>query len=755
MTPKLNNPVTHGAMALTALACMVASSSDADAQDISRPVEELAPPTVPPPANDSATGEEIAFAADRLEYDDASEVVTASGNVELVRDGNRLRADEIIWNRATGQVHANGNISVTNPEGDIAYGDSIELTDSLKDGAVDNLLLVLERGGRLAARSGVRNNGIITLNRAAYTPCAVEDHNGCPKEPTWQIRAVRVIYDPNRRRVSYKGARVELFGLPLIPLPGLSHPVNGAGGSGLLVPDVGYDRVNGFEFSLPYYLQIASNRSLTITPHLYSDALPMVKTSYQSLLDKGAYQITGYATYGSRVPTSTGLTQTAHHDLRGYLEASGKFQLDPYWSISGSARVATDRTFLRRYDISRDDRLRSTIGAERIGDNSYFSIAGWAVQTLRTDTDQGTVPVALPVIDYRRRFTDPLLGGKLQLQMNSLGITRAEGQDTQRAFAGAQWDLRKITAWGQEVTFTGYLRGDIYHSDENLLTDTVIYRGTSGWEARGIAAASVDVRWPFIGEAFGGTQKITPRVQIVAAPKLANLNVPNEDARAVELEDSNLFALNRFPGYDRFEDSTRITYGLEYALDRPGLAIDAVVGQSYRLNSRPTLFPDGTGLSERVSDVVGRATVRYKDFISLTHRFRLDKDSLAIRRNEIDATVGSRSTYVMAGYLRLNRNIGPGLEDLQDREEIRLGARVQITRFWSVFGSTVVDLTDAKEDPASASDGYEPIRHRLGIAYQDDCVELGLTWRRDYSEAGDARRGNSFLLRLAFRNLGI
>src|SRR3546814_16920382 len=64
----------------------------------------------------------------------------------------------------------------------------------------------------------------------------------------------------------------------------------------------------------------------------------------------------------------------------------------------------------------------------------------------------------------------------------------------------------------------------------------------------------------------------------------------------------------------------------------------------------------------------------------------------------------------MVGYLRLNRNIGTDLEDLQDREEIRLGGRLQVTRFWSVFGSTVIDLTDAKEDPISVSDGYEPVR---------------------------------------------
>ena len=33
-------------------------------------------------------------------------------------------------------------------------------------------------------------------------------------------------------------------------------------------------------------------------------------------------------------------------------------------------------------------------------------------------------------------------------------------------------------------------------------------------------------------------------------------------------------------------------------------------------------------------------------------------------------------------------------------------------------------------------------------------TELGLTWRRDYDQTGDARRGNSFLLRLALKNLG-
>jgi LPS-assembly protein len=391
---------------------------------------------------------------------------------------------------------------------------------------------------------------------------------------------------------------------------------------------------------------------------------------------------------------------------------------------------------------------------ERIGANSYFSLAGWATQTLRIGDDQGQMPVALPIIDYRRRLTDPVFGGRLELQANSLAIQRTDGQDTQRAFARAQWDLRRILGGGQEVTLTGMARADVYHSDENALTETASYRGLAGWQSRAIAVAALDMKWPLIGRAFGGTQVFTPRVQLVATPPISNLDVPNEDARAIELEDSNLFALNRFPGYDRIEDGVRFTYGFDWLLERPRWRIKTTVGQSVRLTNKPSLFPDGTGLTDKVSDIVGRTEVRYRDFIKLVHRFRLDKDSASIRRQEFDLVVGNQRTYVEAGYVKLNRDISSQIEDLRDREEARVAGRVAFANYWSLFGSAVVNLTDRNEDPRFGSDGFQPLRTRLGVAYQDDCLDVQLIWRRDYAATGDARRGNSFQVRFALRNLG-
>ncbi len=713
---------------------------------------DIAPVTADAPA--VAAEDQVGFAADNLNYDSDSEVVVAEGNVAMNREAISMRADKVTWNRKTGQVFAEGNVAIKSAEGDTAYGDRIELTDSLRDGVVESLLVVLDNGSRMAAIKGTRfENGNIELENAAYTACPVEDADGCPKNPSWQIRAVRVTYDRAKNKIRYKGARVEIFGLPLIPLPGLSHPANSEAGSGILVPEIRLDRSNGFEIAVPYYLRLAADRDITITPHLYTGAAPMLEGEFRALTDIGSFRINGYATYGSLVPL-TGEDPDSRKRFRGYLESAGKFQFDPRWSFTYSGRIATDRTFMRRYDISRDDRLRSTFELERIGGNSYLSIAGWATQTLRRNDDQGQQPIALPIIDYRQRFADPVLGGQVELQLNTLAIGRTAGQDTQRAFAGARWDLRGLTRLGQEVTLTALVRGDVYHSDENLLTAIPGYRGKSGWQTRGIAAVAADMRWPFVGEFAGGTQTLTPRVQIVATPPLKNLDIPNEDSRAFDLEDSNLFAINRFNGYDRFEDGARITYGVEWNYSRPGFNISSSVGQSYRLSDKPALFPDGTGLTSRTSDIVGRTTIAYRDFLRLTHRYRLDKDNFAIRRNEFDATIGSRSTYAVLGYSRLNRDILLLGEDFQDREEARVGGRVKVAQYWSVFGSAIVDLTEQRDDPLSTADGFEPIRHRLGVAYDDDCLSIALTWRRDYADTGDARRGNSFSFRIAFRNLG-
>ncbi len=745
LRPALPANSLRAPLAGAVVALALCGAQPALAQDAAQPPTEAGEPQAP---------REIAFEANEIRYDQDSDTITAAGNVILRSGDQSVRADAVSWNRLTGEIVATGSIRLVDEDGNQLFTDRLVLTEELEAGAMDNLLLAFRQGGRLAAEQATRaEGGDIELTRAVYSSCAVVDADGCDASPSWRVTAERVYYDEETARIRFRGAYLELFGARVLPLPGLTVRADGRANSGFFVPDIGLTASNGIEISDSYYWRIADNRDLTLTGYIFTEAAPMISGQYRQLTDNGAFQVTAYATYGTRIPLNSTVA-TTEEDVRGYFFANGRFQLDENWTAQGSIRYASDRTFLRRYDVSREDRIRSVVELTRQDENSYVSIAGWATQALLVSTDQGQVPLALPLIDARYRLEDPVLGGAVELQANTLAITRAEGQDTQRAFARARWDLRRITSMGQEVTLTALVRGDIYHSDENLLTTVQSYRGQEGWQTRGVATAALDIKWPFIGEFLGGSQILTPRVQLVASPTIRNLDIPNEDARAIDLEDSNLFALNRFPGYDRVEDGVRVTYGVDWQANFPGWRLHTTVGQSYRLTDELALFPDGTGLNEQFSDIVGRTELRYRDFLKFTHRFRLDKDNLAVRRNEVDATVGSDRTYLEVGYLQLNRDIDFTLEDLQDREEIRVAGRVAFADHWSVFGSAVVNLTDRTEDPTLQADGFEPLRTRLGIAYADDCLEFGFTWRRDYIQLADAQSGSSFRLYFNLRNLG-
>jgi LPS-assembly protein len=393
--------------------------------------------------------------------------------------------------------------------------------------------------------------------------------------------------------------------------------------------------------------------------------------------------------------------------------------------------------------------LRSTYALERQTSTSYFSMSAWAFQGLRVSDTPGENPFVLPLIDYDLRPAERVLGGRLHFGINSMNLFRTDGQDVARALAFARWDRSLISPLGQRVTFTGMMRGDVYHVANADKATLPVYAGIDGLQARALPVAAIDVEWPFSGPALGGVQSITPRVQLVATPSGRNDRFPNEDSRAIELEDINLFDLNRFPGFDQFEGGTRLSYGISYALDRPGWALTSEIGQSMRIAGSGDEFPQGSGLSDTLSDFVGRTTLRYGGLFELTHRFRVDRSSLAVRRNEFDVQVGSPATYATIGYVKLNRNIL--IEDLEDREELRAGGRVGFARYWSVFGSAIIDLTTATSNPNTTGDGFTIIRHRIGAEYEDECFRFGVSWRRDYIGDRDFRPGSSFLLTLAFK----
>jgi LPS-assembly protein len=694
----------------------------------------------------------IDFEADNLSYDEQAEIVTARGKVVAARDGYKLEADELIYNRKSGLIEARGNVTLTSPDGQKVATDRIEVTDSLKDGLIDNIRLILEDGARLAASSATRTGKLTSLNRAVYSPCIVCTDEG-EERPLWQIKAVKVIRDETRKRIFYKDAFLEFLNTPILYLPFLSHPdptVNRA--TGFLVPEIKTRRSLGIAVEAPYFINLAPWRDLTLRPTVFTGELPALSAEYRERFTDGPIRVGGTITYaGGR--SENGIP-SPDNDWRGYVYADGRLQHNARWRSTLKVSLTSDDTFLRRYDISNEDTLRNSYTLERSTTNSYFLAELQAFQGLRSTTRQGLTPLVLPTLDYWWRSQPTWLGGRFTLEANTTSILRTDGLDTQRGTVTGGYEIPYLNSLGQQWKATLQARGDLYNVSNAARPDNIAYTGVNGTHTRATPLAAVEMRWPLGAPGFGGQQTLEPVVQFVAARRDRKVGfIPNEDSRSIDLDEANLFSLNRFPGYDRFEGGARTTYGMRWTLDTKILSIETQFGQSYRLNNDSTVFPDGTGLSGKFSDFVGRTSLRVGNAVDVVHRFRVDKNNLAIRRNEIDAIFGGISWSASVGYSKLNRNIA--IEDLEDREEVRLAGRMKIAKYWSITGSTIIDLTNQRQLTATTqSDGFSFVRNRLGVEYEDECFLIGLDWRRNYTQDRDFQRGTTFILRVSLKTLG-
>ena len=65
----------------------------------------------------------------------------------------------------------------------------------------------------------------------------------------------------------------------------------------------------------------------------------------------------------------------------------------------------------------------------------------------------------------------------------------------------------------------------------------------------------------------------------------------------------------------------------------------------------------------------------------------------------------------------------------------------------------MIDLTNRSEDPASAANGFQWVRNRLGFEYSDECLDLGVSWRRDYEVIGTFRKGSTFAIHIALKGV--
>jgi LPS-assembly protein len=91
------------------------------------------PPQAPALAPALAQGSQLEISMDELVDDKWNNTVAARGGVEIRYYGEILNADEVAYDRSTGKLIANGNVSLQEVDGKVTHTDHLVLNDELRD----------------------------------------------------------------------------------------------------------------------------------------------------------------------------------------------------------------------------------------------------------------------------------------------------------------------------------------------------------------------------------------------------------------------------------------------------------------------------------------------------------------------------------------------------------------------------------------------------------------------------------------------
>ncbi|MCC9625557.1 LPS assembly protein LptD [Thalassospira sp. MA62] len=671
----------------------------------------------------------LLFSADEVDYNRELQTVTARGNVEIIRDGRILLADTVSYDQSQDVVTASGNVSITEPTGEVTFASYVELSGDFKDGVVRDIYVLLDEHTRIAGTGARRSAGNFTeIAKAVYSPCDVcEDDSG--SAPLWRIRSERVLHDAEAKTIEYEDARLELGGIPVLYTPYFQHPdPTVTRQSGLLAPIFGSTSHVGQFFSQPYYWAIDKSRDMTLTPTYTTDEGALLETEYRQRFDSGEMEFVG------------SITNDSNDDWQGHIDAEGRFDINPTWRWGFDAEQASEKTYQTRYGFESPSELTSNLFAEGFRGASYTRADAYYFQGLKEDDDRDTTPVVLPHLQFHGQTAPAKYGSYTTLDLDALSLTRDEGADSHRLSAKAGWALPYIGSMGDITKLSLSVRADNYMVSDVSRTGRSDYDGYVG---RVLPMAAIDWRMPFVSDQGDYHQIITPIAMAAWSPNGGNPDeISNEDAQSFEFDDINLFDHDRFGGLDRAEDGFRASYGMEWGIYGPdGGYTSAMFGQSYRANDNDT-FSQGSGLSEHMSDYVGRVTVAPNDFADVTYRFRLDKDDFSARRNQVTARVGSMNTLLLdTTYLHFTDDAGS--EEFDEREELYFRARRQFSEYWSGMAYSRYDI-----------DQSDPLEYGLGFVYEDECFIFDGRIRRTFYQDQDLGESDEFLFRLVFKTIG-
>ncbi|MFU0892637.1 LPS assembly protein LptD, partial [Kluyvera sichuanensis] len=515
-----------------------------------------------------------------------------TGNVDINQGNSRLQADEVQLHQkqpdgqptpvrtvdALGNVHYDDNQVIL--KGPKAWSNLNTKDTNVWKG--DYQMVGRQGRGTADVMKQRGENRYTILENGTFTSCL-------PGSNTWSVVGSEVIHDREEQVAEIWNARFKIGPVPVFYSPYLQLPVGDKRRSGFLIPNAKYGSTNHFEFSLPYYWNIAPNMDATITPH-YMDKRSgvMWENEFRYLTDagQGLFELDylpSDSVYSSEHPNDENSRRWLF-----YWQHAGV--MDQVWRFNADYTKVSDpdyfNDFNSKYGSSTDGYATQKLSVGYAVQNFDATVSSKQFQVFdRSNSNSYSAEPQLDINAYQNDvgpFDTHLYAQAVKFTNSNSTMpeaTRLHLEPTISLPLGNRWGSLNTEA---KLLETHYNQSNIddYNNDSsnaNTLASSV---------NRTLPQLKVDGKMVFerdVALSPGYTQTLEPRMQYLYVPYRDQSKINNYDSTFLQSDYSSLFRDRTYSGLDRIASANQLTTGVTSRIydDAAVERFNVSVGQIY------------------------------------------------------------------------------------------------------------------------------------------------------------------------------
>ncbi|ELY4158883.1 LPS assembly protein LptD [Cronobacter turicensis] len=670
-----------------------------------------------------------------------------TGNVDIQQGNGRLQADEVLLHQkqAEGQpepvrtVDALGNVHYDDNQV-ILKGPKAWANLNTKDTNVwkgDYQMVGRQGRGKADLMKQRGENRYTILENGSFTSCL-------PGSDTWSVVGSEVIHDREEQVAEIWNARFKLGPVPVFYSPYLQLPVGDKRRSGFLIPNAQYSKTNYFEFSLPYYWNIAPNFDATITPHyMHKRGNVQWQNEFRYLTHAGAGLMEFDYLPSDKVYQDENPGMSDKHRWLFYWQHGGV--MDQVWRFNVNYTKVSDTSYFNdfnsKYGSSTDGYARQFFSVGYAVENFDATLSALQFQVF--DASRGSAYRAEPQLDvnFYQNDVGPF-DTRLYAQAVHFTNVNENLPEATRLHLEPTINLPMSNDWGS-LNAEAKLLATHYQQDN--LDRYRAYRGGNNEAANNLEDSvnrvlpqfKLDGKVVFerdaglIGDGF--TQTLEPRAQYLYVPYRDQSSINNYDSSLLQSDYSGLFRDRTYGGLDRIASANQVTTGVTSRIydDASVERFNVSVGQIYYFTQSRTGDDDinweknkDTGSMVWAGDTYWRISDRWGLRGGVQYDARLANvatgNGVIEYRRDDDRVVQLNYRYASPEYIQATLPSYSTAEQYKDGiNQVGMTASWPIVDRWSVVGAYYYD-----------TNSNEAADQMLGVQYNSCCYAIRVGYER-------------------------